>query len=992
MLLVGRASYGVSEITGAIDDLLIYDRALSTSEVAALLLDPTPSGTASSTASASASLSFGASPSNTASSSESVSPTGTPSTTPVPSLGSGALLYLDPTSLGTGSECTGVVVDEWPNSALSSVFVHPLADDRNNHLSLFYDAVSQQCVARFSSTCTRYVTSGLNLVGAASTVVIWARIIGDARTVLSAPSLSLPWTLGWSYGQEDYFSDQSGWHTSAASNPSYTNPLWVMYTLTRDASDVSTLYRGGTALFSFQGYTNWGGFNELMLGGGNVQSNVDCSDVDVGALLVYNRALSSGEVQTLATQLTTKFSAPSVTPTPLQTASNSPTPSGTLSRWTSPSITPSSQLTTTASHTPGKTVSSSRTPSYTPNIADFPPQYMASVYAGNGNSITNFVGGVTAMSASINPVSVLVIPAGLLIAGRYNNRVLFVNDSNSIVTSVVGSGPTTYSNYNYNYYNNGDNGPATSATLSLPSCIVLDNAGNLLIAEEGAHRIRIVNSVTRIIQTFAGVGSQGFSGDSPQPATDASLAAPQGLTVDASSGVVYVADTNNNRVRVIDTTGIISTVAGSGASGMAIAEYDGDGGLAINANLATPVSVALASGMLYIVEQLHHRIRVVRLSTGIISMFAGGDAWSTGGFGGDGFAAANAQFSTPSAVAVDADGNVFIVDSNNNRIRVVRAVSKFVYTVAGFGYGCDNGGGNNLPALSTSLCWPVGIAIDSQGNLFVAESSRVRKYSPIPSGTPTHAASPQSSSSPTFNSVYTSVATPTPSTGTGGSTTGTGGSTTGGSTTGGSTTTGGTGTTYTYYPSPTFNSVYTSSIATYTSSTGTGGSGTTTGGTGATYTYSPPTYTGASPSYDPAYTPVGTYAATYTYSPPSTYSSATYSYNPPPTVQRRPRMTRRTPRALQRIHLPRAPTSAARTPPSLRRTPRYPLTTRRRPIVPRHRHTIQTVLRARLQQARTAVQQQPTVSRHTRGLPPPPTWIPRRPLFQVRPHPHLPPP
>ena len=209
----------------------------------------------------------------------------------------------------------------------------------------------------------------------------------------------------------------------------------------------------------------------------------------------------------------------------------------------------------------------------------------------------------------------------------------------------------------------GDGGLATSAGLNTPYGVAVDASGNIYIADTNSNRIRLVTKSTGIITTVAGDGSISYSGDGGL-ATSAGLYYPYGVAVDAS-GNIYIADTVNGRVRLVTkSTGIITTVAGDGTT-----DYKGDGGLATSAGLYTPYGVAVdASGNIYIADINSNRIRLVTKSTGIITTVAGD---GTLGYKGDGGLATSASLYYPFGVAVDASGNIYIVDTNNNRIRLV---------------------------------------------------------------------------------------------------------------------------------------------------------------------------------------------------------------------------------------------------------------------------------------------------------------------------------
>ena len=218
---------------------------------------------------------------------------------------------------------------------------------------------------------------------------------------------------------------------------------------------------------------------------------------------------------------------------------------------------------------------------------------------------------------------------------------------------------------------------------------------------------------TSSITTFAGNQSlgPGFSGNGAL-ATAAQLNNPDGVAVDGS-GNVYISDFNNAVVRVVTPDGKINPFAGTGTTGHA-----GDGGLATSAQLTGPLGLAVdSSGNVYIADGPNNSIRKVSTS-GIITTVAGG----TAGFGGDGGAATSAALNFPTAVAVDASGNLYIADSANHRIREVSG--GIISTIAGttvFGFSGDNG-----PATSAQLYLPKGVAVDSHGNVYIADTGNQR--------------------------------------------------------------------------------------------------------------------------------------------------------------------------------------------------------------------------------------------------------------------------
>jgi uncharacterized protein (TIGR03437 family) len=336
------------------------------------------------------------------------------------------------------------------------------------------------------------------------------------------------------------------------------------------------------------------------------------------------------------------------------------------------------------------------------------PAGIISTVAGTGAYGYSGDGGPAAKAALRYPNGVTVDASGdLFIADTFNNRIREITPG-GIISTVAGSA---------NGYS-GDGGLATSAELDSPTDVVVDTAGNLLIADSVNDRIRKVTA-GGVISTFVGIGSVRFGGDGG-PATSAALNYPSGAAVD-TAGDLFIVDYLNNRVRKVTPGGIISTVAGNGTAG-----HSGDGSPAVGAELFFPISVALdSSGNLYIADSVNDRIRMVTPG-GIISTVAG---TGTLGYSGDGGPAINAELANPVGVTVDATGNLFIADRSNNRIRKVTP-GGIISTVAGgdmFGNTGDGG-----PAISATLNWPTGVAVDASGNLFIADSgnSRIREVTP----------------------------------------------------------------------------------------------------------------------------------------------------------------------------------------------------------------------------------------------------------------------
>jgi sugar lactone lactonase YvrE len=259
----------------------------------------------------------------------------------------------------------------------------------------------------------------------------------------------------------------------------------------------------------------------------------------------------------------------------------------------------------------------------------------------------------------------------------------------------------------------GDGGPAAAATLNFPSAVAVDSRGTLYIADTFNHRVRIVEAATGIIRTLAGTGAARFSGEGG-PAEKAALNEPVALVLDEQRGRLYIADLANYRVRMVELkTGATSTYAGSGEQ-----DYDGDGQPARQAGLTGPSGLALdAEGNLYIADTFCGRVRRVDAATGLISTVAGdGTEYRYQGVPN--------EFSTglarPASIALAADGTLYITDSDNHLIRKWNPRSKIITAVAGTGAAQFTGDGG--PAASCSLNYPFGVALDGTGNLYIADT------------------------------------------------------------------------------------------------------------------------------------------------------------------------------------------------------------------------------------------------------------------------------
>jgi uncharacterized protein (TIGR03437 family) len=288
-----------------------------------------------------------------------------------------------------------------------------------------------------------------------------------------------------------------------------------------------------------------------------------------------------------------------------------------------------------------------------------------------------------------------------------NNGSLYIADG-CYVRKVWGGKISTLAGNGY-AWGIGDGLPATLAQLKLPAGLALDPAGNLFIADSGTERIRKVDP-QGFISTVAGAGQSGFPGDGVT-ALLAQLASPSGVAADAA-GNVYIADTKNNRVRKVLPSGFILTIAGSG-----IAALGAENTFAPLAPLNQPRGVALdANGTLYIADTGNHRVvRITQLGTLVTVAGNGSAGWA----GDNGRAAGAAQLNAPSAITFDTRGNLYIADTFNHLIRKITPAG-IITTVAGTGAaGFDGDGG---PAIGAMLNYPGGIAVDSSGALYIADT------------------------------------------------------------------------------------------------------------------------------------------------------------------------------------------------------------------------------------------------------------------------------
>lgn len=333
-----------------------------------------------------------------------------------------------------------------------------------------------------------------------------------------------------------------------------------------------------------------------------------------------------------------------------------------------------------------------------------------------GTGAGGFAGdGATATAAQLNtPGGIALDAAGnLYIADGGNNRVRKVTAA-GVISTIAGKGTAGFS---------GDGGAATAAELKRPTHVAVDGSGNVYITDADNARIRKVTAAGTII-TYAGNGSLGFAGDGG-PATDGKLYQPAAISLDAS-GNLYIADGFNQRIRKVTAAGVLSTVAGKGTYG-----FSGDGGTALMAEFNGTQGVSVdAAGNIFIGDKTNNRIRKVN-AAGTISTYAGKD---TAGYGGDGGQATLAKLKTPTSVRIGKAGDLFFVDFGNNVIRKVNGAG-VISTVAGTGSVGTSGDGG--PATAATFTWPSDVALDTAGNLYIADQGnhRIRKvqYAPTTS-------------------------------------------------------------------------------------------------------------------------------------------------------------------------------------------------------------------------------------------------------------------
>lgn len=308
---------------------------------------------------------------------------------------------------------------------------------------------------------------------------------------------------------------------------------------------------------------------------------------------------------------------------------------------------------------------------------------------------------------SLEPEDVAVDGDGTLYLSDCTAHRIYRVDTSGVVTSLgTGSG-------GLNNGFSGDGGLAANARFSCPAGLVVGTQGNVYIDDHANNRIRAVNPAGRVTTVAgsgaAGVDRGGYTGDGG-PATQARLSEPIGIAFDAH-GDLFIADRDNAAVRMVDTHGRISTIAGIGRPG-----FSGDGGLATKARLWDPEYIAVdPRGRVLFTDQVNERVRMVD-TRGVITTIAGtGNAGDTG----DGGPATAATLNEPYGLAIDVSGNIYVSDSSGARVRMVDRHG-VITTVAGTGEAGYSGDGG--PATQAMLDQPYGLAVDGEGNLYIADA------------------------------------------------------------------------------------------------------------------------------------------------------------------------------------------------------------------------------------------------------------------------------
>jgi streptogramin lyase len=329
-------------------------------------------------------------------------------------------------------------------------------------------------------------------------------------------------------------------------------------------------------------------------------------------------------------------------------------------------------------------------------------------FAGTGQKGFSGDGGKATQAVLDNPFGLVRGPDGALWFCEYGGQRIRRVTPDGVIHTAAGIGQKGYS---------GDGGPAIQATFNLPHEIRFDKAGNYYIADMTNHAVRRVDAKTKIITTFAGTGQPGYSGDGG-PASKAQLKQPHSIQF-GPDGSLYICDIGNNCIRKVDMkTGIITTFAGTGKPG-----DTPDGAPLDGTPLRGPRSLDFdKEGNLWLVTREGNQVLKIDAKTGIISVVAG-----TGkkGFTGNGGPARDATLSGPKGIALDAEGNAWLADTESHSIRVIKAKTGTIELVAGTG---EKGDGPDGDPLHCQMARPHGVFVDADGSVYIgdSESQRVR--------------------------------------------------------------------------------------------------------------------------------------------------------------------------------------------------------------------------------------------------------------------------
>lgn len=329
--------------------------------------------------------------------------------------------------------------------------------------------------------------------------------------------------------------------------------------------------------------------------------------------------------------------------------------------------------------------------------------------AGAGGAANNGSAGLAAAININQPFGVDVGPDGALyITEVGHHRVFRLDLKSQQLTTVAGSGKKGYA---------GDGGPATQAELNEPYEVRFDPQGNMYFVEMMNHVVRRVDAKTGMISTVAGDGQIGFAGDGG-PARQARFSRPHSIVLDAKGGL-YVADIGNHRIRHIDlAAGIVTTIAGNGKLGLPVA-----GDVAVGKPVSGPRALFLRDETLWVALREGHSIWSLDLKTGRWSHVAG-----TGerGFAGDGQQATQAKLDGPKGIALGPQGDVFVVDTENQVIRRIDPQRNFIETIAGRGPAFRGFGGDKGPATAAQMDRPHGICVGPDGTVYIGDTNNHR--------------------------------------------------------------------------------------------------------------------------------------------------------------------------------------------------------------------------------------------------------------------------